>query len=149
MRSARDDSEAKMVNVLEELVLNEANRQISNLAEREQQKLVVVEVAAYVLNRMEPMYATTRDGWGHQRERALRNSSQEVRQQVTRAIAKMQKTPSLLRRPLPETVEARCALNQLRTTLNQPNLTWMEVPQLVQALMAQTQTMIHSHSKVG
>lgn len=138
MQSSGNGSEAIMVNVLEELVMKEARLQLSALPELQQKKLSLAEIAAYVLNRMQPMYATNRDGWGRQREKALRSVGQEVKKQVARAIVKMQNSPARMNKPLPETVEARSSLNQLRVILKNPELTWLEVPQVVEELVARS-----------
>ena len=136
MQSPRNGSEPTMVNVLEELTLKEARLQLSALPEQQQKKLSLAEVAAYVLNRMQPMYATNRDGWGHQREKALRSVGPEIKKQVRQAIVKMRNSPARMSKPLPETVEARCSLNQLRVILKHPDLTWLELPRVIEELVA-------------
>ena len=136
MHSSGNGSEAAMVNVLEELVIKEVRLQLSALPELQQKKMTLVEIAAYVLNRMQPMYATNRDGWGHQREKALRSVGQELKKQVARAIVKMRNSPARMTRPLPETIEARSSLNQLRVILKDPELTWLDVPHVVEKLVA-------------
>ncbi len=136
MISARNIPPTNLVNVLEELVISEAKRQIDMLPEAQRQKLALAEVAAFVLNQMSPMYATTRDGWAHQREKALRQVGREVQQQVRRAIVKMRTSPARMGKPLPEAVEARSSLNQLRVMLNQPELSWMDIPKVVEELLS-------------
>ena len=135
MNSARSIPPTSMVNVLEELVIGEAKRQIEGLPEPQRQKINLEEVAAFVLNQMTPMYATTRDGWARQREKALRQVGRDVQQHVRRAIVKMRTSPARMGRPLPEAVEARSSLNQLRSMLNQPELSWMDVPKVVEDLL--------------
>ncbi|MEL7084186.1 MAG: late competence development ComFB family protein [Cyanobacteria bacterium P01_A01_bin.3] len=136
MMSARNIPPTNMVNVLEELVICEAKRQIDALPEIQKKKLALAEVAAYVLNQMSPMYATTRDGWAHQREKALRQVGREVQQQVRKAIVKMRTSPARMGKPLPEAVEARSSLNQLRVMLKQPELSWMDIPKVVEDLLS-------------
>ena len=136
MQSPSSDSSTTMVNVLEELVLKEAKMQLRALPENQQKNLLLPEVAAYVLNRVQPMYATNKDGWGRQRERALRSVGPEIEKQVRAAIVKIRNSPARMTKPLPETVEARCSLNQLRVILKHPDLTWMELPQVIEELVA-------------
>lgn len=138
MMSARNIPPTNMVNVLEELVIAEAKRQIDALPEAQQKKLALAEVAAYVLNKMSPMYATTRDGWAHQREKALRQVGREVQQHVRNAIVKVRTSPARLGKPLPEAIEARSSLNQLRVMLEQPELSWMDVPKVVEELLSRS-----------
>ncbi|WP_017324569.1 late competence development ComFB family protein [Synechococcus sp. PCC 7336] len=139
------DDTRPMINVLEEQVLMEARRQFQRLPELDRHKFCAVDIAAYALNRMQPMYATNRDGWGYQRERALRRVSQEIQTQVTRAIQKLQKCPRREGRPLPETVEARNALNQIRALLDRPDLDWRDLPNLVEHL---TEAAAASHAAI-
>ena len=129
-----------MINVLEEQVLKEAQRQIQHLPDFQSDRLCAVDVSAYVLNRMEPMYATNRDGWGYQREKALRRVSRDISKQVTQAIQRMLKAPPRMAAPLPETVEARSALNQVRALLKRPDLDWSELPQVIEELMVAART---------
>ncbi|MEO0851964.1 MAG: late competence development ComFB family protein, partial [Cyanobacteria bacterium J06648_11] len=93
---------SELVNVLEEQVLKEANRQVGALPLSVQRRVRVNDVAAYVLNRMPPMYATNQDGWAFQREKALRRVSREVTQRVFEAIDVMKKSPARSSRPLPK-----------------------------------------------
>ncbi|MGK7913505.1 MAG: late competence development ComFB family protein [Synechococcus sp.] len=136
MMSARSVPPTDMVNVLEELVINEAKRQIAALPEIQRKKLALAEVAAYVLNQMSPMYATTRNGWAHQREKALRQVGRDVQSQVCKAIVKIRTSPARIGKPLPEAIEARSSLNQLRVMLNQPELSWVDVPKVVEDLLS-------------
>ncbi|MEM9154450.1 MAG: late competence development ComFB family protein [Cyanobacteria bacterium J06642_2] len=125
---------SELVNVLEEQVIKEAERQISALPLTVQRRVRVTDVAAYVLNRMPPMYATNQDGWAFQREKALRRVSREITQRVFEAIDVMKKSPARSSRPLPKTVSAESALNQVRTILEQPDLDWLTLPQMVRQL---------------
>lgn len=80
----------QFINVMEELVLAEV---ISQVAEVEATKannedvLEVGDIAAYALNRLPPLYATTEEGAKFQRERAKTELKELISQQVTEAIS--------------------------------------------------------------
>ncbi|MEM9153972.1 MAG: hypothetical protein AAGB13_02895, partial [Cyanobacteria bacterium P01_F01_bin.33] len=58
----------------------------------------------------------------------------EITQRVFEAIDVMKKSPARSSRPLPKTVSAESALNQVRTILEQPDLDWLTLPQMVRQL---------------
>jgi hypothetical protein len=70
----------QFINVMEELVLTEA---ISQVASMESNKsLDVGDIAAYALNRLPPLYATSEEGANYQRQRAKTEMKDLIRQQV-------------------------------------------------------------------
>jgi hypothetical protein len=74
------------INVMEELVLAEA---IAKVAEIEASSNIVLDlgdIAAYALNRLPPLYATTEEGADHQKKRALADLQPLINQQVKEAI---------------------------------------------------------------
>ncbi len=71
-----------LVNVLEEMVMQEVTRQLSRLPDSQKDKIDAVDVTGYVLNRMQPMYATNRNGWSFQREKALVRVSQDMSNKI-------------------------------------------------------------------
>jgi hypothetical protein len=82
----------QFINVMEELVLTEAIRQVAivetNQAEAgaAEPRLDVGDVAAYALNRLPPLYATSEEGAKYQRERAKAEMQIIIRQQVEEGI---------------------------------------------------------------
>ncbi|MGB3612906.1 MAG: late competence development ComFB family protein [Elainellaceae cyanobacterium] len=60
----------QFVNVMEELVLAEAAARITKLEANGPTFLDLGDVAAYALNRLPALYATTEEGMGYQRDRA-------------------------------------------------------------------------------
>jgi Late competence development protein ComFB len=82
----------QFINVMEELVLTEAIRQVAavemNQAEAgaSEPRLDVGDVAAYALNRLPPLYATSEEGAKYQRERAKAEMQTIIRQQVEEGI---------------------------------------------------------------
>jgi hypothetical protein len=82
----------QFINVMEELVLTEAIRQVATVemnqaeAGESEPRLDVGDVAAYALNRLPPLYATSEEGAKYQRERAKAEMQTIIRQQVEEGI---------------------------------------------------------------
>jgi Late competence development protein ComFB len=82
----------QFINVMEELVLTEAIRQVASVemnqaeAGASEPRLDVGDVAAYALNRLPPLYATSEEGAKYQRERAKAEMQTIIRQQVEEGI---------------------------------------------------------------
>ena len=85
----------QFINVMEELVLTETIAQITAISQGEgfanevanDVQLDVGDIAAYALNRLPPLYATTEEGASYQRERAKKELQEPIVQQVRSAIA--------------------------------------------------------------
>ncbi|NJK72179.1 MAG: late competence development ComFB family protein [Synechococcaceae cyanobacterium SM2_3_60] len=90
-----------LVNVLEEVVMKESEFQHSQLPPAMQDKVAVIDIGAYVLNRIPPMYASNKQGWGFQREKALRRAHLEIAPKVKEAIQYLQRAPMRMSAPLP------------------------------------------------
>ena len=69
-------------NAIEELVIAEIDLQISHLPQYRRDQISLSEVAAYALNRLPPMYATSKLGWLRQRKKA----TTEMRSQPVQAV---------------------------------------------------------------
>jgi hypothetical protein len=78
----------QFINVMEELVLSEAISHIAAIELDGKHRLDVGDIAAYALNRLPPLYATTEEGANYQRERAQTELDQLIRQRVEEAIAR-------------------------------------------------------------
>ncbi|MCS6960638.1 MAG: late competence development ComFB family protein [Pseudanabaenaceae cyanobacterium SKYGB_i_bin29] len=121
-------------NVIEDLVVREVKEQLEILSESVRATISPHEVAAYALNRLPTLYATSRDGWHQQRQRAEKELKKTIEQQVKRAIVAVRRDTMRPADPLPPEEmagEAR-ALAKLRKILQRENLTWNEVPQAVE-----------------
>jgi hypothetical protein len=86
----------QFINVMEELVLTETIAQITAISQGEGSitevanndvQLDVGDIAAYALNRLPPLYATTEEGASYQRERAKKELQDTIVKQVKSAIA--------------------------------------------------------------
>jgi hypothetical protein len=78
----------QFINVMEELVLTEAISRVAEVQAISENNLDLGDIAAYALNRLPPLYATTEEGASHQRERAKEELQEIIRQQVSEAIAR-------------------------------------------------------------
>ena len=78
----------QFINVMEELVLSEAIGRVAEIEQTSDSSLDVGDIAAYALNRLPPLYATTEEGANYQRQRAREELQSIIEKQVTEAIAR-------------------------------------------------------------
>ncbi len=78
----------QFINVMEELVLSEAIARVAEIEQTSDNSLDVGDIAAYALNRLPPLYATTEEGANYQRQRAREELQTLIQQQVTEAISR-------------------------------------------------------------
>ena len=76
----------QFINVMEELVLSEAVARVAEIEANTNKVLDLGDIAAYALNRLPPLYATTEQGASYQRDRALADLQHLIAQQVKEAI---------------------------------------------------------------
>ena len=78
----------QFINVMEELVLSDAITRVAEIEQTSDTSLDVGDIAAYALNRLPPMYATTEEGANYQRQRAREELQDLIQEQVAEAIAR-------------------------------------------------------------
>jgi hypothetical protein len=78
----------QFINVMEELVLSQAITRVAEIEQTSDSSLDVGDIAAYALNRLPPLYATTEEGANYQRQRARKELQDLIAQQVHDAIAR-------------------------------------------------------------
>jgi hypothetical protein len=83
----------QFINVMEELVLSEASGRVAELENMSNIVLDVGDIAAYALNRLPPLYATTEEGANYQRKRAKEELHELIAQQVEEAITRFSTRP--------------------------------------------------------
>jgi hypothetical protein len=76
----------QFINVMEELVLSEAISRIAEIEVKTDHSIDVGDIAAYALNRLPPLYATTEEGADYQRARAKEQLQELISKQVQEAI---------------------------------------------------------------
>ena len=83
----------QFINVMEELVLTEAISQVAEVESKSDHTLDLGDVAAYALNRLPPLYATTEEGASYQRDKARAELSELIAQQVTESVGRSLNQP--------------------------------------------------------
>ncbi|MGG6294507.1 late competence development ComFB family protein [Leptolyngbya sp. AN02str] len=78
----------QFINVMEELVLTEAIARVAEIEATSDCTLDLGDIAAYALNRLPPLYATTEEGADYQRSRAKEDLNAMIAQKVSEAIAR-------------------------------------------------------------
>lgn len=78
----------QFINVMEELVLTEAIARVAEIEATSDRTLDLGDIAAYALNRLPPLYATTEEGATYQRQTAKEELQGVISQRVGEAIAK-------------------------------------------------------------
>lgn len=78
----------QFINVMEELVLTEAIARVAETETNTGATLDLGDIAAYALNRLPPLYATTEEGASYQRNKAREELSAMIADQVKEAVAR-------------------------------------------------------------
>ena len=122
-------------NILESLVTAIVERRVNRLDEGVQQKINIDDVAAYVLNRLPPMYATSRRGLQNLRQRVKSEMTSQIISIVKEALNRVVQSPERALSPLPFekfNIELEDALVQLRELLKIDDVTWRNVAEVVE-----------------
>jgi hypothetical protein len=85
---------------MEELVIEQAIACAAEIEANSQQKLDIGDIAAYALNRLPPLYATTELGVQQQRQRAEAELQALIRQRVEEGIDRYFDRPKIPGEPL-------------------------------------------------
>ncbi|MDX2256100.1 MAG: late competence development ComFB family protein [Pseudanabaenaceae cyanobacterium bins.39] len=120
-------------NVLEELVIAEAESQYKRLGAEIKNRVDLSEVIAYTLNRLPPMYATTQRGWNQQRKKAEQELGTAITKTVRNGFLSTQSDMLRQQDPIPahELISQARSLAKLRKLFNKEYLTWKDIPELV------------------
>jgi hypothetical protein len=127
-------------NVMEELVIAEVQMQIQKLSPKLSKNIKVCEVVAFALNRLPPLYATSKRGWQRQMERGKAELQERIAITVRQGITAVVKDPLASGIPLnfEEENAALLAMEQLRALLQQEKLSWENVAELVEEVLIDT-----------
>ncbi|WP_271252601.1 late competence development ComFB family protein [Pseudanabaena sp. Chao 1811] len=129
-----------LINVLEDLVKQEIQNQLVHMANMLPRKVGIDDVAAYVLNRLPPMYATTEQGVIWQTQKAKEELSSQIESTVIQSMMTLSKTPRRLADPLPLLkFEEDCeqAMRELRLIFQRDDITWRNIASLAEYAIAQ------------
>ena len=77
----------QFINVMEELVVAEVISQVAEIEATSSAVLDIGDVAAYALNRLPPLYATTEEGANFQRQKAIQELQSLIQKQVDTAVS--------------------------------------------------------------
>jgi hypothetical protein len=80
-------------NVMELLVDDEIDRQTVSYSRDEAHKINRIEVAAYALNRLPPLYASSQEGVEMQYSRGQQEFSDRIQQSVSQALGNVAQQP--------------------------------------------------------
>jgi hypothetical protein len=86
----------QFINVMEELVISEAIVRVADMQATSDRALDMGDIAAYALNRLPPLYATTEEGASYQRQRAKEELQELIRQQVEEGIHRYLNRPEMI-----------------------------------------------------
>jgi Late competence development protein ComFB len=84
----------QFINVMEELVLGEAISCVGEMELPNQDALDIGDIAAYALNRLPPLYATTEEGANYQRQRAKAELQSLIHAAIKEAIERFSTRPT-------------------------------------------------------
>jgi hypothetical protein len=130
-------------NILESLVAAIVDRRVQRLDENMQQKINIDDVAAYVLNRLPPMYATSRRGLQNLRQRVKSEMTNQIMSIVKEALVKVIQAPERALSPLPFekfNLELEDTLVQLRELLKRDDITWRNIAEIVEECVRSPRT---------
>lgn len=122
-------------NILESLVEAIVERRVNRLDETLQKRISIDDVAAYVLNRLPPMYATSRRGLQNLRQRVKSEMTNQIISIVKEALNKVIQAPERSLSPLPFekfNLELDETLVQLRELLKRDDITWRNIAEVVE-----------------
>jgi len=117
-------------NIVELLVEQEVDHQISKLPPGLVASVPSVQVITYVLNRLKPFYACTERGFEEQLKRAEHELQNKIRQLVKSAMALVYKNPLADFHPL-QSDEKEMALKALRSLFNNTSMQLQDLPDLL------------------
>lgn len=108
----------QFINVMEELVLTEAISRAAEIEATSENSLDVGDIAAYALNRLPPLYATTEEGANYQRLRAKAELQELISQQISESIGRNLQQPNNKRTPVISKNTGNEILRQVSDLLN-------------------------------
>ncbi len=125
-------------NILESLAYAIIERRVQRLDEVIKQKLSVDDVAAYVLNRLPPMYATTRRGMQKLRQKIKSEMTNQIINIVKEALNRVMQAPERELSPLPFekfNLDLADTLVELRQMTGREDITWRNVAEVVEEFL--------------
>ncbi len=121
-------------NVLEEIVIVEIQDQLKHLNQTAREPVSLSEVAAFALNRLPTLYASTSRGWLQQRKHAHSELHSQIISAVQHALLGVRRDPLRLSTKIAASkIETPAhVLVKLQKLFNKSSLLWQDVPQSFQ-----------------
>ena len=146
MKNNQSENDYIHRNVMEVLVAEEIDRQITRLPSNIRKFINPIEVATYALNRLPALYASSQQGFNKQKIKGRSQYNVNITQEVRKGFAAIQQ--DLLRTSTPlmsgnesdidkSIKEAKAALKELADYLPEKDLTWKNVIRLVKPILAE------------
>ncbi|MGF1478580.1 MAG: late competence development ComFB family protein [Cyanophyceae cyanobacterium] len=142
-------------NVMELLVDEEIAKQRPNYSRSLAQYFNPVEVATYALNRLPPLYASSKEGLERQKRRGRQKFGGDIRNAVRQGFAAIQRDPLRRSTPLtPEKPEPGCdppeatAMLELAERLSSQDYFWSIKVSMLQQLIEQAATRKITQSEI-
>lgn len=126
------------VNVMEVLVAEEVANQLGALPHKIARQMNSSEVAAFALNRLPALYATSKRGWQRQWKRGKGELQAQIATAVRQGIMAVQRDPLFTDSPLAFDNEAETALQELKQLLRCEDLSWQNLPSMVRLTLMDT-----------
>lgn len=137
---------------MEELVTEEVDRRLKMLSPKLAKYIDRLQVIAYALNRLPPLYASSQEGARHQKQRGRYKLYEQIKTAVSQGLNAVQCDPLRVSTPLTKETEfpdltAERALRELRVIFKRRDLTWSSVVSMVvEAIRGQTAKGTNSRS---
>ncbi|MGK7920461.1 MAG: late competence development ComFB family protein [Trichodesmium sp.] len=88
---ASGNNKKKYINIMEEMVAEEVNRQIILLPQKLAKYIKRPDVETYALNRLPPLYASSQEGFKFQTKKAEEDYNKQIAEAVRHAFAAVQR----------------------------------------------------------
>ncbi len=125
------------INVMERLVSEEVERQLGLVTAKKLAFLKPEQVITYALNRLSPLYANSAKGYEFQEHKARHELAKDIQVAVRQGIAAVERDP--LRHAVPLDIQvddkAQRALRAMRRILQQPELDWDNLPDVLETVL--------------
>jgi hypothetical protein len=121
-------------NVLEEIVVVEVQEQLTHLSPTAREAINLSEVAAFALNRLPVLYASTSRGWLQQRKRAHNDLQHRIVSSVQQALLGVERDPLRKSTKIAASKVETPAhiLARLQKLFSKTSLRWQDVPRAFQ-----------------
>lgn len=121
-------------NAMELLVAEAIEQEIKDYPDELKQQINKVEVAAYALNRLPPLYASSEEGLYRQKKVGQKDYKQQINRLVKQSLAVIQEQPVRFYTPLittemQEIEQAKAAMDEIKEYLGFSNqeMSWLDI----------------------